>query len=153
MRESWIKRLLPDDEYKRDQSLYFLAESAILAIVLSMILLLINYTSSSWSFGGELYLVVFPVTIVIYVFLRYVFSGIEYADVFTGKEYRYKMKNILFQSTMFFVFFLVLYTLYTGIPSESEGWFDILGVSLLGFVLMFIFNLVSLKISHKKNNS
>jgi amino acid transporter len=151
LKKSWLSIFLPSDEYKEKNILYFLAESSIILVVLCMSFLVINRFSSLNELSGNLLIGVLLGVMVIYTFLRYIFSGVEYTNIFSGKEYKKEIKNIFLQSFKFVFIFLILYLIFFGVPGEQEDWIDIIGLSILIIFFMSLINYISLKRSYKKN--
>lgn len=149
---SFLNYLLPDDEYKRTRILYFLAESA---VILAVGLLIFTGLNSYWfeigDFNLTFTLFLIYIFIIFYVYLRYIFSGIEFTSVYNKKQY--KRERQLRVKTAFssgVVFFLVNFFL-KGIPTNLEEWLDIVGPSVLFIVFFILFDFISLKRSFKKN--
>ena len=150
MIKSWLSILLPDDEYKKQRMLYFIAEGAVILLIFLGITFGLNHFSS-WRPDMGIILGVAIVIFVLYVFFRYTFSGIEYTDVTTTEQYRYELrifvkKSIIFATTMSIGLFLVY-----AIQQIKIEWIDILAVSILGAVFMFVINYISLNRSYRIN--
>jgi hypothetical protein len=84
--------------------------------------------------------------------VSYIFSGMEYTDTFSSKDYKREMKKIFFQSLTFTLVFFVLYVLISGFPQEQPEWRDVIGLPIISGFLMFLINFISLKSSYRKNN-
>ncbi|WP_404457418.1 hypothetical protein [Oceanobacillus kapialis] len=149
---SFLNYLLPDDEYKRTRILYFLGESAVILAV------------GAFIFAGlEIYLfdigkidLAFTLVMVFgfigaYTYMRYIFSGIEFTNVYNQKQYKKERKFRLKAAFSSGVIFLVLMFLYRGMPSNTEDWFDIIGPSVFFIIFFFLFDYISLKRSYRKN--
>ena len=153
MVKSWLSFLLPDDEYKKQRILYFLAEASIILIVFLLISFGLNEFNPQWALGVDVVVGLGIAILIGYVTLRYTFSGIEYTDIVTKKEYVKEKKHIIFKSVSFVVIFFVITFLVTGFPTSSEGWFDFVGLLACVGIAMFLINYISLKQSYKKNKS
>src|SRR5690625_709077 len=94
MIRSWINVFLPNDEYKRQRVLYFMAEALILTIVLFLVLGTIAYFFEAFIVSIEVLLFLIPFLIYMYIFFRYIFSGLEYPDIFQEKAYQRERKRI-----------------------------------------------------------
>jgi hypothetical protein len=152
MKNSWLSLFLPEDEYKEKRILYFLGESAILGLCVSLLFLIVSYIYPLRLIEMNMFVSFVVVGQVIYIFLRYIFSGMEYTDTFSNKDYKREMKKIFFQSLTFTLVFFVLYVLISGLPQEQPQWRDVIGFPILSGFLMFLINFISLKSSYRKNN-
>lgn len=150
MIKSWVSFLLPDDEYKKQRMLYFIAEGAILLLIFLGITFGVKQYSS-WKPDIEIVLGIAIVLFVFYVFLRYTFSGIEYTDVSTATQYNQKIKSFIKKSIIFAITFPVAYALIIGIQRIKEEWIDILAIAIIAALFLFLINYVSLKRSYKIN--
>ena len=104
--KTWIKIFLPDDEYKERQMLIFLAEAAVLQAVLILVLMMISQLFFPMS--SKLMLVICLFSIILYVGIRYIFSGIEYTDISTEKEYKKNVKVLRVKSIGFFAISIIV---------------------------------------------
>lgn len=153
MVKSWLSILLPNDEYKKQRILYFLAEASIVLVVFLLILFGLNEVKPLWGLGVDV-IVGFGIMIFLgYVTLRYTFSGIEYTDIGTEKAYVKEKNLIFFKSVNFVVIFFVLTVLFTGFPISGDEWFGIVGLLVFVGISMFSINFISLNQSYKKNKS
>lgn len=141
--KSWITILLPKDEYQRDKMLQFYAEAAMLTFLSLFVLLLYNYYIGITTRNTLLLLMVIFLA---YILVRYILSGMEYTDVTTEKRYKKKLKEIRMHIATFFILMFIYYFII-GFESLDGGWFFVL---ILG-VLIFIIQFISLKRSYKKN--
>lgn len=94
--KTWLKIFLPDDEYKERQMLIFLAEAAVVQVVLVLALMMIDQLF--FPMTSKLMLVICLFSIILYVGVRYIFSGIEYTEVSTEKEYKKQVKMLRVKS-------------------------------------------------------
>ena len=153
MVKSWVSILLPDDEYKEKKILYFLAEASIVLLVFLLISFGLHVVNPHWNFGIKVVTGSGIVIFACYVLFRYTFSGIEYTDIGTEKEYTKEKGVITFRAFTFAVTFFVLYTLFLGLPNSGVQWFDSIGLFVTVGIMMFLINYISLKRSFKKNKS
>ena len=153
MVKSWISILLPNDEYKEKRILYILAEASIVLLVFLLFSFGLHELISHWAFGIDVVTGSGIAIFVGYVTFRYIFSGIEYTDIGTEMEYKKEKGLITFKSVTFVVIFFILYSLFIGLPSTGEQWFEILGLLVCVGIGMFLINYISLKRSYKKNKS
>ncbi|SIS44985.1 hypothetical protein [Salimicrobium flavidum] len=145
---SWITFLLPEDEYKERKMLFFFAESGVLLFAVLAILLV---TNSYFTFDAGTVLLLGVALFLFYITTRYMFAGIEYTDVVTEKAYRKERKVTFLRSLSFLGIFVVLYAIFLGIPSDRGEWMDVIGISMITAIIMFVTTYISLKRSYKKN--
>ncbi|MDQ0231995.1 DUF3278 domain-containing protein [Metabacillus malikii] len=146
--KSWISFLLPNDEYKEKRILYFFSEGAIvLLLTLIGMIILNNY----FNLDAETSLLLSIAIFLFYVSGRYTMSGIEYTDIATERAYRKELKHIIVRTSSFVVIYILLYIVFTGVPSNQKEWIDIIAI-LVGVCLLWFFtSYISLKRSYKKN--
>ncbi|WZX99516.1 hypothetical protein NSQ26_09260 [Bacillus sp. FSL W7-1360] len=149
MIRSWIGWLLPEDEYKRQKVLYFIAEGAFLScsifFAVGIFLILFNASDDTWLATSFLSSMIFPV----YVTIRYTLSGIEYANVEDEKDKKTKKKTLLKSTIGFFLIFL-LFNILTK-PLGDDSWLDVIMVPILVSLFWYIIGYVSLTRSIRKN--
>ncbi|RPJ95756.1 DUF3278 domain-containing protein [Rummeliibacillus sp. TYF005] len=147
--KSWLN-FLSSDEYKQRQILIFIAEAAFLQMILSIILLVIY----SLNGGNPIIFIAIPFFIFfIYILIRYIWSGIEYTDIFAEKQYKKKKRNIFIQSLFFLILLFISYMFILGVPKSNSDKFDMIVPILLIGILIYIINRISLKRSYKKNKN
>lgn len=151
MEKSWISHFLPKDEYKEKRILYFIAESVLLFLVLSIILICLSVFIELPSYKGEVVLLLILISISGYVLIRYIFSGIEYGNVFDISDYRKECKKMIYNSFKFAVIFAMISSVLVFAGIVSFEWIDVIGLTVVGFILMFLLNYISLRYSFKKN--
>ena len=151
MVKSWVSILLPNDEYKERKILYFLAEGSIVLLVFLLLSFGLHVVNPHWNFGVNVVTGAGIAIFVCYIMLRYTFSGIEYTDIGTKKEYTKERGLITFKAVTFVVTFFVVHTLFMGLPNSGERWFEIVGLLVSVGIGMFLINYISLKRSYKKN--
>jgi hypothetical protein len=88
----------------------------------------------------------------VYIFLRYVFSGIEYTEIFTEADYK-KEKNLLLKNNLLFLFLLIIgFTFFNGITSTFfEFVIDLVMPCIFIALIKYVMELISLRWSYKKN--
>lgn len=146
--KSWITFLLPEDEYKERKMLFFFAEAGVfLFAVLSVLLVTNNY----FTFDAGTVLLLGVALFLFYITARYMFAGIEYTDVMSEKAYKKQVKVTFVRSLSFLAIFVVLYAIFLGIPSDRGEWLDVIGISVITAIIMFVTTYISLKRSYKKN--
>ena len=111
MEKSWVSHFLPKDEYKEKRILLFIAESVVLIFALSIILVFLNVFIELPKYSLEGVLLLYLICISGYVLIRYVFSGIEYTNVFDINDYKKEFKKIIYNSFKFSVVFAVISSL------------------------------------------
>ncbi|MCY8232587.1 hypothetical protein [Priestia endophytica] len=106
MKKSWLSIFLPEDEYIEKRILYFLGEAAILGICVSLLFLIASYTYPLHIIETNMFFSFVVVGQVIYIFLRYIFSGMEYTDTFSSNDYKREMKKSFFNLLHLCLYFL-----------------------------------------------
>lgn len=153
MEKSWLSAILPSDEYKHKRILYFLGEAAVLNLIVLLTFFFLNRLFPHWNLSLEVGLGVSLIVFIFYVATRYMFSGMEYADVTTETSFKLERKKILLRSMTFISLYLLVYMIFIGVPRSEGQWSEILGlVLLIGFVYS-IYSYISLKRSYNKNRS
>lgn len=152
--KTWLKAYLPQDEYKERRMLTFLAEAAVIQVILVFALLMISQFLSPMT--AKLMLVICLFSIILYVGGRYIFSGIEYTDISTEKEYKKQVKLLRVQSigfTVMYVILVVLFSLVGIIPffDSGENPFEFIIISVIAGVFLFGTQFISLRKSYMKN--
>ena len=152
--KSWLKIFLPQDEYKERQMLNFLAEAAVLQVILILALMIINQLFVPMSSKFLLTICVF--SIILYVGVRYIFSGIEYTDISTEKEYKKQVKLLRVKSIGFAAIFFILAVFFNLLGSVSffdnrEDQLDFFIVLAIAAVFLFGTQYISLRRSYMKN--
>ncbi len=105
MKKSWIAFLLPKDEYKETRILYFIAESFFLLIGIVLLIIFSNRFSKVLDEEIPLVLLAVLISLIGYVLIRYIFSGIEYANVFEEVDYRRELKKMFLSGFRFAIIF------------------------------------------------
>ena len=130
------------DEFKQQQIARFIVEAALLQFIVSFIIIGLHVSTSI----DPLFLMVIPFALFLfYCVIRYMLSGIEFADVFTEQEYKKMKKRNLRGAAWIFVingiaFFFI-----------EKSLFESLIFGLISGILMWSMNTISLKKSYKKN--
>ncbi|RYG71965.1 hypothetical protein EU245_12130 [Lentibacillus lipolyticus] len=148
MIRSFLNIFLPEDEYKRLQVLYFMAETTFLTVV---ILLLVGFFKYILSFEmiDITFLVMYgPFIMMTYVYVRYILSGIEFTEVANTQTYKKRRRSIVKSAITFGILFAIFYFIPFG--PRKEGLEAIAFVGLIVF-FYFLFDYISLKRSYKKN--
>src|SRR5690625_3301989 len=151
MFRSWINIFLPDDEYKRLRVLYFMAEAVILTTLIFLCLGTLAYFSRHLTVSTEVLLFLTPFLIYMYIFFRYIFSGLEYPDVFQEETYQRKRKQIYRHSVISGALFAAGLLVVNGIPRNLSEGLDLIMPAIFFFIFYFIISTISLKRSMKKN--
>ena len=149
--KSWISFLLPNDEYKEKKILYFMSEGSIVLVISLMFIFISSRYIPYFQIDLEFSLFLSIFIFIGYVFLRYIISGIEYTEIATQHSYKKEIKNIFRNTCNFVVSFILLYLIFTDVPSNRKEWIEIIGLFLsVGFIWFFT-SYISLKKSYKKN--
>jgi len=152
VKKSWVDHVLPRDEHKQQTILYFLAESSIILVVLCFSFLFVeHYFSLDNILHGKLLASVILGFIIIYTYLRYILSGVEYTNIFSNQEYKEERKNTVLQSLKYSCLFSLVYLIFGDFPGNREAWLDVIGLSIFVGFFMFLLNFISLNRSYKKN--
>ena len=152
--KSWLKFFLPVDEYKERQILFFLAEAAVIQVVLVLVLMIIN----QWviSISAMFMLVICLFSIILYVGVRYILSGIEYTEITTEQAYKKQVKVLRVKSFGFVVIYLILAVILgvfeMGTFFENrEHTIDFFIFLAIAGVFLFLTDYISLRKSYLKN--
>lgn len=89
----------------------------------------------------------------IYVFSRYVLSGIEFTNIYTKKEFKTEKRKIIFQTIRFTIIFGLLYLIFVEIPKSQSSWFAYILLLCLIAIFSFFMSYISLKKSYQKNKN
>lgn len=149
--KTWISFLLPEDEYKEKKILHFFAEGAFVLLVFLVGSLLLSRFMPIAAEFLEIYLLLAIFVFCGYVFIRYIFSGIEYAEVASEGTYHMQVKRIRKNSLRFFAVFVVLVLLFKGLPGNFMEIVEAVAVPSIAAILMFLANSFSLRNSYRKN--
>ena len=134
--------------------LIFLAEAAVVQVVLVLALMMISQLF--FPITSKLMLVICLFSIILYVGVRYIFSGIEYTEVSTEKEYKKQVKLLRVKSIGFVVIYFVLAIFFYLIGSVSffdsrESQLDFFIVLAIAGTFLFGTQFISLRKSYMKN--
>jgi hypothetical protein len=151
MKKSWIAFLLPKDEYKETRILYFIAESFFLLIGIVLLIIFSNRFSKVLDEEIPLVLLAVLISLIGYVLIRYIFSGIEYANVFEEVDYRRELKKMFLSGFRFAIIFAFISSVLKLLEIINFDWTDIFGITFITFILVIIMNYISLRSSFKKN--
>ena len=152
--KTWLKIFLPNDEYKERQMLIFLAEAAVLQVILILVFMAIDQLFIPLTSMFMLICCIFG--ILFYVGARYTLSGIEYTDICTEKEYKAQVKILKIKSVGFVVIYCIVaivfevfdWVSYFDTPSDR---IDFLVVLALAGIFLFVTQYISLRKSYLKN--
>ncbi|SDC44726.1 hypothetical protein SAMN05421663_102448 [Terribacillus halophilus] len=150
MEKTWIRFLLPEDEYKRRTMLVYFAEAAILQLI-AVIALIVISRFELIPLDGVIVLMLMMFGTVAYVWIRYILSGMEFAEIMTEKAYRRERKLVVVKSSTYFLVFNGMISLYYLFGPMEVSLVEGLMVSSLGALLLFVTNFISLRRSYQKN--
>src|SRR5690625_1982257 len=88
---------------------------------------------------------------IIYYLLRKIFTGLEYPNIATEKGYKKKRKEALISLFASFVIFVILNIGDKLFLKPEREWIDIIGLSALFLLFIFLIEFFSVKSSYKKN--
>lgn len=154
MIRSFLNVFLPEDEYKRLRILYFIAETAFL---MGGLLFVGSVLNTYWlkltlePMEVTLLLVMIPMLMTGFAYCRYIFSGIEHTKVSSKQDYkkerRVSAKRAIGAGLTFFIIIFIL----QGIPTNYNEGIDLIALPIVFAFMHFIFDIISLKRSAKKN--
>jgi len=148
MIRSFLNIFLPEDEYKRLQVLYIMAETTFLTIVILLLFGLMKYILNFLHLDTDFLVMIGPFLMMAYAYFRYIFSGIEFTEVADKQMYKKSRRSIIISGITFGVLFAIVYFIPFG--PKKEGLEAIAFVGLMAF-FYFLFDYISLKRSYKKN--
>ncbi|WP_269317499.1 hypothetical protein [Exiguobacterium sp. KJ 601] len=151
MKESWVSMFLPNDEYKERQLLYFIAEAFVLFIGFLGVAVLLNRFLGIFSTEFSYILLGVIAILSLYVWIRYILSGMEYANVVEKSEYKIELKKTIVSTSKFAVLFAGVGTVLKVTKIVEYSWMDLIGISTCAYVLLLVFQLSSFRLSLKKN--
>ncbi|MGA9466762.1 MAG: hypothetical protein WBV10_03985 [Exiguobacterium marinum] len=151
MKKSWVTMFLPNDEYKERQLLYFIAEAFVLFIGFLGVAVLLNRFLGIFSTEFSYILLGVIAILSLYVWIRYILSGMEYANVVEKSEYKIELKKTIVSTSKFAVLFagVAIALKVTGVVDYS--WMDLLAMTLLSSGLLLVAQFISLQRSFRKN--
>lgn len=152
MIRSFLNVFLPEDEYKRMRILYFMAETTFITIIGLLLLGLMKYFLD-FNIDTEFILLLSPFIMIAYSYFRYVFSGIEYTEVTNRQDYIKRRRISVNRSFLVGVIFSIILLIVKGIPDNWNDRIDLIAMPIIFTFLYFLFELISLKRSYKKNQS
>lgn len=150
MEKTWIHFLLPDDEYKRRNMLVYFAEASILQLVMMIVLVVISHFEL-FPIVGVHVLLWMLLGAIAYIWIRYILSGMEFAEIMTEKAYRRERKVIVIKSTSFLLIMCASISSFYVFGTMSVPLIEGLIVTFIAALLLFLTNYVSLKRSYLKN--
>ena len=137
-----ILQWLSTDEYKQKVISKILVEGAILQFILSFVMIAVYLFTDM----EPLFLLLIPFAVFLFYSLaRYIFSGIEFANVFTADEIKAAKKRNLLSSITFCVGMSLLSILM------GRSMLDSVMVPIIAGILWFVMNSISLRKSVQKN--
>lgn len=151
MEKTWISTLLPKDEYREKRLLYFIAEAVFILGIFLFIYLIFESYITKMNISGDMLALFSVVFLSIYITLRSIFTGIEYPEFATKKQYKEEKRKKIYTSIKFWFIFIILFTLFKGIPTNSKEIFNLIGTATIAAIVLFILNYFSLKKSYEKN--
>ncbi|MBY0099683.1 hypothetical protein [Mesobacillus maritimus] len=148
---TWISFLLPEDEYKEKRVLHFLSEGSIILLISLVSLFISSRYLHFFQIDLEFALFISIILFLGYVFLRYIYSGMEYTDVATEGTYKQELKKTFRGTCLFVGTFTLVYLVFEGIPNNLNEWIETIGLPLTCGLVWYFFSFVSIKKSYKKN--
>lgn len=151
MIRSFLNIFLPEDEYKRTRILYFMAETTFLTVIVLLLFGLMKYVFHIPHLDTEFVVLLSPFLMVAYSYFRYIFSGIEHTEVSSKQDYKKGRRTAGMRALLVGVIFFIIILIIKGIPTNYEEGLDLITLPIIFIVIYFVFDLVSLKRSIKKN--
>lgn len=148
--KSWLSFLLPDDEYREKKTLYFLSEGSVILLLFLIGVFIINRYIPSLQIDLEFSLFIAIWIFIGYVFLRYIISGMEYTDISTKQAYKRQLKVIIIKSCGFAIIFSLGYSVFM-LPNSINECLEMIAISIIGGLILYFIDYISLKKSYKKN--
>lgn len=152
MIQSFLNVFLPEDEHKRARILYFMAEATFLSVGILLLVGTFKYVFN-FVFDTEIFVMLGPFVMMAYVYLRYIFSGIEFTEVMSKGEYKQQRHVVVKRALAVGILFFLLSLFIKGIPTNSEELIDSLAISIIFSIFYFLFDFISLKRSFEKNRA
>ncbi|HLS20852.1 MAG TPA: hypothetical protein VK056_04195 [Bacillota bacterium] len=151
MIRSFLNAFLPEDEYRRKQILYFMAEALFLIVGAFLLLGLLVYVFNSFSVNSDLLVFLSPFLMIAYVNFRYIFTGMEYTEVFQERDYTKERRYAIVRSLVAGSIFTIALLVIKGLPTNMSETLDITVLPIIFIVFYFIIECISLKRSINKN--
>ena len=146
----WFQTQSSNDEYVEQKKNQFKIEA--LYIVLGLLTLNILQGIITGNLSDHVLLSIGIVYFfVVYYLLRKVFTGLEYPNIASEKGYKKKRKEVLMSWLTTFIIFVTLNVGHKLLFSPEREWIDIIGVSALFLLFLFLIEYLSVKKSYKKN--
>lgn len=151
MKESWVTMFLPNDEYKERRMLYFIAEAFVLFIGFLGVVVLLNRFSGIFNTESSYILLSVIAILSLYVWIRYILSGMEYTNVVEKSEYKIELRKLIGSTSKFAVLFAGVAIALKVTGAVIYSWVDLLAMTLLSNGLLLVAQFISLQRSFRKN--
>lgn len=137
-----IVQWLSNDEYKQKEIAKFIVEAALLQFLLSFLMVgLYVFTNIE-----PLFLLMIPfASFLFYSLIRYMLSGIEFAEVFTEEQVKKALKRNLIRAVGTSLIMMILFLLV------ESPFLDSVMIAVIAGALLCLMNATSLRKSIKKN--
>ncbi len=147
MRRTFLKRILPKDERKRETILLIISESAILYIIFLFIYSVINNISINDN-STDNYIIISLIYFISYTFISYISSEILREDISSKKQLiKHTFQNAL--SSFFIILIVITFLVVT--KNVSLNIVNIIIAFAIFFVPLNIIKFIELFISYKAN--
>ncbi|QAS52099.1 hypothetical protein [Halobacillus litoralis] len=150
---SWLQKHFPDDKEKERQLLYYIAESTLILLLLLFFYMGLLVIMDRDGIPPMLLIPLIFLFVSGYVWLRYIFAGLEYSEVHKYTDYKRRKKQNIYQTFIFIGIYLFISFLIEWPLSKLMEWIDIIGPASLAGFLFYIISLFSLKKSYKRNTT
>lgn len=148
--KSWLSFFLHTDEYKENKIMQFLAEGSII-LMMSLVILFIVNSYSQYHIDTKVALAIPLIIYFIYVLTRYIFSGLEYANVATKEDYKKEIRRLLFMNIFLIISSSIVFLLIP--PRGMDNWIRLMEGVIGICILWLVGGSISLNRSYKKNKS
>src|SRR5690625_465766 len=128
-----------------------MAEAAGLTILILFLFAIMSDFFDRISIDGQVILFLSPFLMIMYVFFCYIFSGMEYTELFHEKDFKKEHRRVLTRSLIAGIVFVVTLLIVKGIPNNMSEIADTIMMPLLFIVFYYIIGMISLKRSLRKN--
>lgn len=147
MKKTFLKKLLPKDERKRENVLLVIAESTILYFIFLFLYSIVK-NSSIQDGGLDGFIVISLIYFITYVFISYILTEVVREDITTKS----KLKKTIIMNIIINIFITLLIVLFLIITRFIQlTIFNIFVFGLLFFIPLTTIKIIELYISYKMN--
>src|SRR5699024_11113237 len=121
------------------------------SVALLLLLGLIKYVFNFMFFDADILIMMAPFLMMAYVYLRYIFSGIEFTEVASKGAYHKQRRASGKRSLLAGLLFFLIQLLINGLPANPDEKLDLIALPIIFTIFYFLFDFISLKRSYRKN--